>query len=163
MFLSCFIFIFRKRNRSTEEEDFLPLSKKINNLHINNWGNIENPPDPLATFQNASEQWLSLQHENESRDSSPFDNAQDNFQQSFNETDVNERFKPLNDDSYHSNSFSQFNYGNGECNSQDGVVQNGWSSTTYSPDLNMEENPYYYEKNKLLFELYVARLQRGGY
>lgn len=31
----------------------------------------------------------------------------------------------------------------------------------YMPDLNAAENPYYYEYNKLLFELYVERLQRS--
>lgn len=103
-----------------------------------------------------------VRQENESRDSSPFDNAQENFQQGYNETDVNEHFKPSNDDSYQSNSFSQYNYGNGECNSQDATVQNGWSAT-YDPDLSLDENPYYYEKNKLLFELYVERVQRSGY
>lgn len=32
----------------------------------------------------------------------------------------------------------------------------------YNPDLSPAENPYYYENNKLLFTLYMERLQRTG-
>ncbi len=32
----------------------------------------------------------------------------------------------------------------------------------YMPDLNATENPHYYEYNKLLFELYVERMQRSA-
>lgn len=31
----------------------------------------------------------------------------------------------------------------------------------YSPDLNETENPHYFSINKLLFEMYIQRLQRG--
>jgi hypothetical protein len=37
------------------------------------------------------------------------------------------------------------------------------SNFKYLPDLNAVENPYYYENNKLLFELYVERVQRSGF
>lgn len=44
-------------------------------------------------------------------------------------------------------------------------VQSGdWSNTNngqYMPDLNETENPYYYNINKLLFEMYVERQQRN--
>ncbi|XP_050432188.1 uncharacterized protein LOC126840471 isoform X2 [Adelges cooleyi] len=32
----------------------------------------------------------------------------------------------------------------------------------YDPDLSSDQNPYYYESNKLLFDLYVERLHRQG-
>lgn len=32
----------------------------------------------------------------------------------------------------------------------------------YTPDLNERENPYYYNINKLLFEMYIERSQRNG-
>nr|CAI5860243.1 unnamed protein product [Callosobruchus analis] len=34
-------------------------------------------------------------------------------------------------------------------------------STEYSPDLNENQNPHYFNINKLLFDMYVQRLQRG--
>ncbi|XP_017852063.1 uncharacterized protein LOC108606458 isoform X2 [Drosophila busckii] len=35
-------------------------------------------------------------------------------------------------------------------------------STTYeySPELNADQNPYYYEKNKMLYDLHVERVKR---
>lgn len=32
----------------------------------------------------------------------------------------------------------------------------------YDPDLTSDQNPYYYESNKLLFDLYVERVHRHG-
>lgn len=37
------------------------------------------------------------------------------------------------------------------------------SNFKYLPDLNAVENPHYYENNRLLFELYVERVQRTGF
>lgn len=45
-------------------------------------------------------------------------------------------------------------------------IQNlDWDKRTtpqYSPELNETQNPYYFNINKLLFEMYVERLQRNG-
>lgn len=151
---------FRKRNRSSGEEDFLPLSKKINNLHINNWGNIENQGDQLMTWGTRTEQWLASQQsianggrsEEESLDCSLFENAQESGFQIY-ETDSNKFFdKDACGSSSHINCKSN--------SPEEG--QNAWSMV-YNPDLSIDENPYYYENNKLLFELYVERLRRGSY
>lgn len=32
----------------------------------------------------------------------------------------------------------------------------------YDPDLTSDQNPYYYESNRLLFDLYVERVHRHG-
>lgn len=57
-----------------------------------------------------------------------------------------------------------------ECNN--GSSSNGSSCTTvssndnvnhvgpYEPELSQEENPYYYSKNKLLYDLYLERMRR---
>lgn len=36
-------------------------------------------------------------------------------------------------------------------------------SYKYLPDLDASENPHYYENNRLLFELYVARIRRSSH
>lgn len=33
---------------------------------------------------------------------------------------------------------------------------------SYNPELNASQNPFYYQNNKVLFELYVERMQRNG-
>ncbi|XP_063230679.1 uncharacterized protein LOC134535486 isoform X2 [Bacillus rossius redtenbacheri] len=35
--------------------------------------------------------------------------------------------------------------------------------SSYSPALGADQNPYYYENNKLLYTLYLERLQRLGH
>lgn len=50
--------------------------------------------------------------------------------------------------------------------SQGSSTCDGWSSTQscynaeYRPDLDANDNPYYYENNKLLYSLYLERMQR---
>lgn len=41
-------------------------------------------------------------------------------------------------------------------------VNNYMQAPEYTPDLNERQNPYYYNINKLLFEMYVERSQRNG-
>ncbi|XP_026273750.1 uncharacterized protein LOC113203339 [Frankliniella occidentalis] len=103
----------RKRGRSDaddESRDFTPLSKRINNLHINN-GNYSNHSasthDEIHTVSPA------------------------------------ERGGPNTSD---------------EGNNSQGVVQ----QPMYSPDMNVSDNPYYYEPNKLLYYLNIERMQRSG-
>ncbi|XP_054285001.1 uncharacterized protein LOC129001653 [Macrosteles quadrilineatus] len=88
------IFYNRKRSRShTEDEggEFTPLSKRINNLHINNpaWKHV---------------------HQGEGT----------------------------------------------------AVLRQVASHPHYSPDLGPAENPFYYENNRLLYNLYMERSQRSG-
>lgn len=45
----------------------------------------------------------------------------------------------------------------------DSVQSLDWNSLPqYSPELNEAQNPYYFSINKLLFEMYLERLQRNG-
>lgn len=109
--VTSFLF-FRKRGRISDEEvsDFMPLSKRINNLHINNLKNA------LAESQELLEQ---------------------------NWTNCN--FIPPH---------SELSQGS---SSSDGYIVNMHS---YMPDLNANENPHYYENNKLLYSLHMERMQR---
>lgn len=108
----------RKRGRDVEEEssDFMPLSKRINNLHINGLSSIQ---------ENVAE---NMDTDCCSRGFVPSPNYSDLSQES-----------PL----YDGYSSSQSSY-----------------TAEYKPNLDAAENPFYYESNKLLFSLYMERLQR---
>lgn len=83
------------------------------------------------------------------------------MQNCYNETDRNEQFNYVNNESYNSGRFAQEKFAEGEGSNSDGGPSS-WS-TVYDPDLGVNENPYYYESNKLLFGLYIDRIQRAGY
>lgn len=108
----------RKRGRNAEEEssEFMPLSKRINNLHINNLSGIQE-----NVSENMETDWSNR-----------------NFLPSPNYSDLSQG-SPL----YDGCSSSQSSY-----------------TTKYKPDLDATENPFYYESNKLLFSLYMERVQR---
>ncbi|KAK6643285.1 hypothetical protein RUM43_004790 [Polyplax serrata] len=159
----------RKRTRSCEEEEFLPLSKKINNLHINNWGKVDPPQEHLVKWNNPSEELANFYSEElsngrqgtETRNTSLYKNVQGNIQNGYNETELIQHFKHINNGTYKNSNYSEEKYANGES----GSTESGHSSWSpmYNPDLDVNENPYYYESNKLLFDLYVERLQRNSY
>ncbi|KAJ8922967.1 hypothetical protein NQ315_001513 [Exocentrus adspersus] len=104
----------RKRRRSLREDEveveFMPLSKRINNLHINNTMLLDS-----SSGERSTPIWSSM---NQLPDSPP------SSEQSL---DWNMSQFPLE----------------------------------YSPDLNENQNPHYFNINKLLFEMYLQRVQRG--
>lgn len=99
--------------------EFMPLSKRINNLHINNGLLFDNI---TATSSLSLTEW---------GPGPPFFQNPPNMPETPPEP-----------------------------------VQNiDWNKRTtlqYSPELNETQNPYYFNINKLLFEMYVERLQRSG-
>ncbi|XP_011703769.1 PREDICTED: uncharacterized protein LOC105459442 [Wasmannia auropunctata] len=108
----------RKRRRNIEEEssDFMPLSKRINNLHINGLSGLrENTVESMETDWESGNFMSSPSCSEVSQNSSPRDSCASN----------------------------QSNFTN-----------------DYRPDLDATENPFYYESNKLLFSLYMERIQR---
>ncbi|XP_018394013.1 PREDICTED: uncharacterized protein LOC108772869 [Cyphomyrmex costatus] len=112
----------RKRCRNIEEEssDFMPLSKRINNLHINGLSGLrENTVE--STVENMETDWES-----------------GNFMSSPSCSEISQNSSPR-----------------GSC----GSSQSSFTSD-YRPDLDATENPFYYESNKLLFSLYMERMQR---
>jgi len=110
----------RKRGRSAEEEtsEFTPLSKRINNLHINNLTALHETPNT----ENGEAEW------------------------------GNRQFVP-------SPNHSEPSQGSSSCDGYGSNVSN--FSAEYRPDLNANDNPFYYENNKLLYSLYVERMQRN--
>lgn len=91
----------------------MPLSKRINNLHINNGLLLDTAPAPLSSFAGWGPGPPAYMPETPPE-------------------------PPQN------------------------VVE--WPKTTpqYSPELDEAQNPYYFNVNKMLFEMYVERMQRSG-
>lgn len=112
----------RKRRRNVEEEssEFMPLSKRINNLHINGLSGLcKNMAG--NTMESMETDWESGM-----------------FMSSPSCSEVSQNSSPR-----------------GSC----GSSQSNFTSD-YRPDLDATENPFYYESNKLLFSLYMERIQR---
>ncbi|XP_071570505.1 uncharacterized protein [Temnothorax nylanderi] len=114
----------RKRRRNIEEEssEFMPLSKRINNLHINGLSGLRENTVAGNTVESMETDWESGMFM-----SSPSCSAE-----------VSQNSSPR-----------------GSC----GSSQSNFTSD-YRPDLGATENPFYYESNKLLFSLYMERMQR---
>ncbi|XP_034243430.1 uncharacterized protein LOC117646524 isoform X2 [Thrips palmi] len=106
--------MFRKRGRcdgDDESRDFTPLSKRINNLHINNGNHhasVHEEVHPVPTVGRVGEP--SSLHEGQSN----------------------------------------------------GGEMGPVPQPMYNPDLNVSDNPFYYEPNKLLYYLNMERMQRTG-
>lgn len=49
-----------------------------------------------------------------------------------------------------------------DVNSQQNLQVEDEQNLHYDPDLTSDQNPYYYESNRLLFDLYVERVHRHG-
>lgn len=119
------ISVFRKRCRNIHDDDtsdFMPLSKRINNLHINN-------PFQAISYS-TTEEHMSLK----STEWGPGPPIIPTEKQPFNN------------------------------NIDTNIHSPGWNNNApqYSPELSESENPYYYN-NKLLFDLFVERMQRNGH
>lgn len=97
----------------------MPLSKRINNLHINGLSGLRDNAVG-STVESMETDWESG----------------NNFMSSPSYSDLSQNSSPT--DSSSQSSFA------GE----------------YRPDLDATENPFYYESNKLLFTLYMERMQR---
>lgn len=126
------IYFSRKRCRNIHDDDtseFMPLSKRINNLHINN---------ALQVINNTSEPVNMYLKPNEWGPGPP---------------GYSESSLPHSQETY-----------NPETPENDQVSGSGWNTEApqYTPELDETQNPYYYN-NKLLFDLFVERMQRNGH
>ncbi|XP_014248478.1 uncharacterized protein LOC106666093 [Cimex lectularius] len=113
----------RKRYRNScddEVSEFAPLSKRINNLHINN-GTINNLGKNLESKTEAHRDII------------------------------------VNNERLSTQDYEDSRNMDGESSGS----QQLWLPH-YSPDLSPSQNPYYYESNRLLFELYIQRSQRSN-
>lgn len=107
-----------------DTSDFMPLSKRINNLHINNaFQAISNPREAANMYLKPTE-W---------GPGPP--GCYGESQESYNSPETPEN-----------------------------AQSPGWNSEApqYNPELDETQNPYYFN-NKLLFDLFVERMQRNGH
>lgn len=115
----------RKRHRNVTEDEiseFTPLSKRINNLHINPFFSFAKPFQQITCDKPEIHRVL-----------------------------VSEKLGEL------------------ECGSSRSIDSGpepngtlGWGPQCYSPDLSPAENPFYYESNRMLYELYMERSRRSN-
>ncbi|XP_025202568.1 uncharacterized protein LOC112599733 [Melanaphis sacchari] len=53
-------------------------------------------------------------------------------------------------------------YSHSNVNNQQSIRVEDTQNLHYDPDLTSDQNPYYYESNRLLFDLHVERVHRHG-
>lgn len=108
---------FRKRCRNVEDEvEFMPLSKRINNLHINN-GSLQLLEN--GSLSNTAEWGAGLPHYHTNNNNTL-------LQYSAPETPPESIYPP-----------------------------------EYNPVLDESQNPHYFYKNKLLYEMHIERMERN--
>uniref|UniRef100_A0A1Q3F682 Putative transcription factor n=1 Tax=Culex tarsalis TaxID=7177 RepID=A0A1Q3F682_CULTA len=128
----------RKRSREEEVNEFMPLSKRINNLHLNNGQQqqqqqamhmplLEGHQTSFPQCGGSSNSSGSTCHSIPSGGSSP------------------------------GGGISGPGVGGPEVV---GFTVNGELLGDYCPDLGEHENPHYFNRNKVLYELYVERMRR---
>jgi len=120
----------RKRECS-EETDYMPVTKRMNNLHIAVMANgLHDMNEPLIGRQNS-------RLECQSRDVENVENC-------------------LQRNQSHSHSVNAISSQNCLHNCLNGLSQ----ISVYSPQLDSNSNPIYYESNRILFEAHQQRLLR---
>lgn len=124
---------FRKRSREEDDSNDLPLSKRINNLHLTNNGVV-------------------LQEQQQQQYPPPHDQP--------NNVQMNGNFRvcagPSNEQQHtnHQHLHQNGHHHQGHHSLDDEGLK------IYDPELSMNENPHYFHKNKLLYELHFTRMAR---
>lgn len=145
----------RKRSREEEQNEFMPLSKRINNLHLNNNQHSIAGGGVLSEQIAADHHHLlgatgscaiSIHHTNHHLLGVMGGSSSSSSNCSNSNASSNGSFRiPANSGS----------------NSPASTISiNGELLGDYCPVLSAEENPHYFTKNKILYELYVERMSR---
>lgn len=139
----------RKRSREEDVNEFMPLSKRINNLHLNNNGGV-GFPGTEHHHQAVVNMHMPI-----------LEGHQANYPQ----CSTNSSSSGSTCQSIPSGGSSPSNGGSRSLPSihprQDALIINGETLGEYCPDLSEHENPHYFNRNKVLYELYVERMRRG--
>ncbi|CAH0388408.1 unnamed protein product [Bemisia tabaci] len=125
------IFANRKRLRENEDEDkpdCIPLSKRINNLHID-----------AGTSYNGLSMMPLCKHSCSSQVDS---------------------YSPMKQEATAYNDCVSLSISN--CNGSSRSNESAAPQFSYNPDLSASDNPHYYEPNRLLYNLYIERVQRSN-
>ncbi|PNF17322.1 hypothetical protein B7P43_G04981 [Cryptotermes secundus] len=163
----------RVRSSSCEEDccDFMPLSKRINNLRINNvnccnsigYQHLKHPVTKQDTlFEPGSDEWGCMEPSGEYLKLNGNELLCHHSYQSGNDCDAALQSTCSANSGIPGHPEQPLEVsGSRQC-----LHPNSWMTnqilSQYSPDLDASENPYYYESNKLLFALYMERLHRNG-
>lgn len=153
--------IFRKRSREEDGSDFMPLSKRITNLHIN-----ASSSTPMQSDNDITDYNMNLNQQHQTDHSIQFHNPNQFGSFSHSNGELNqlsiaqtteEQKRQLHYQQY-LNECNNASSSNGSSGTN--VSTNASPMEPYDPELSQEENPFYYTKNKLLYDLYMERLRR---
>lgn len=188
-----FVLSFRKRSRDEDSSDFMPISKRINNLSISSqcFGEQETLnaqsmviPSYLMAINNQENEFNHFAHSTSANHGYSNDMQQhheyQNHDQPTNNHNIhlNSHQNQIHSINHHSNGFNNLNHssigGNDihshnhiQKQSQNDLIQpsnaelNNNQMEVYCPELTADENPIYYNKNKLLFDLHIERQRRN--
>ncbi|XP_058059791.1 TSC22 domain family protein 1 [Anopheles bellator] len=160
----------RKRSREEEQNEFMPLSKRINNLHLNNnQSNLGGPiPEQLATVASNGQFSIGDHHQPDYAGHHP--NLHHMHQLHHHGHHPHHLLGVMNGGASGSNSNSSSsgslslaaNSGsNSPASTHASTISiNGEILGDYCPVLSAEENPHYFTTNKVLYDLYVERMRR---
>lgn len=150
---------FRKRSRDEDPCDFMPISKRINNLSISNSAFGEH--ETFSAHNSSDTQNYSMvinSYDNQSNQSRHTMNGHSNHLHSTTHT-------------LHPNHLNQHNSTESAKSAtqmlpaQDNMhlsdeAHGSEQMECYCPELSADENPHYYNKNKLLYDLHIERQRR---
>lgn len=126
--------------------EFMPLSKRINNLHLNNNGGVGFPTEHHPAVGGMHMPSL------------------EGHQANFPQCSSSSSSSGSTCHSIPSGGSSPSN--GGACtrppsHGQDSLLINGEALGEYCPDMSEHENPHYFDRNKVLYELFLERMRRG--
>lgn len=195
---------YSKRSREEDGSDSMPLSKRINNLHINNQPNISSQqqqqqhhasnapslvhdedatmvfqPQQSPSFEQQQQQQLQIQQQQQLHMQHQHLQMQQHhhqatgnsfmFQQHQHQTSSAATAAASTPSSHQQFQHHQNNTSSSSNSSCSSSSHNGASSAPdvaadlavgYEPELTDVENPFYYSKNKLLYDLHAERMRR---
>uniref|UniRef100_A0A182NQN7 Uncharacterized protein n=1 Tax=Anopheles dirus TaxID=7168 RepID=A0A182NQN7_9DIPT len=147
----------RKRSREEEQNEFMPLSKRINNLHLNN---------SQHSIAGVIPEQVAVGHDHRllGATGSCAINIHNNHHHLLGLMAAGSTSSANNSASSSSNGSNSGSLripANSGSNSPASTISiNGEILGDYCPVLSAEENPHYFTKNKILYELYVERMSR---
>lgn len=191
-------FLSRKRSRDEDTCDFMPISKRINNLTLTsqNLGEQDssaalnfNSNAPVNNFMAINDQDIQSQHFAHHALANSYSNGMSHHYLIPGQTAHNPNYQqsPVQQSTNHSNDFHNGSHLAAGTNAHkqnqhqhhhhhqqqqqqqqmhhpthlnNAEQNNNEMEDVYCPELTPDENPFYYDKNKLLFDLHVERQRR---
>uniref|UniRef100_A0A2M4C1N7 Putative transcription factor n=1 Tax=Anopheles marajoara TaxID=58244 RepID=A0A2M4C1N7_9DIPT len=157
----------RKRSREEEQNEFMPLSKRINNLHLNNnQGSLGGVlAEQLGATANHHGQFAIGGQPADYANHATHHHMHHHHHHHLATGIMNGASAASNTSNASSNNGALALAANSGSNSPASthastISINGEILGEYCPVLSAEENPHYFTKNKVLYDLYVERMRR---